>query len=322
MYRRENNIPNNGPIAPTEQEKGEDADMLEDFMLPLTALGREEHETPQDDNEVDEVIVVRASAQKAATQVKNGKLKQQSIKRWTENNSQRRLDVAGVEYLCEHGAPFNYEVAQSAKMIVKVIKNHHHTVSLYNKCSDLVREMSPILPTEVRFTFKFMMLERLRDRRKRNTLSSGTVAKLVYVHWNGQLQKVKGTKREGYIDLWANYFDEAEAPSLDDPTVLPATAASVYPSDDEGAWMICLRKAPKWRVPRMKRVDNSSSSDSSDDGEDLIWRGKGQKTQEQQQLEDLKEMQLLDDDVEGGYEEGGEADGEEDEEGEEEEGED
>ncbi|GBG87135.1 hypothetical protein CBR_g44592 [Chara braunii] len=108
--------------------------------------------------------------------------------------------------------------------------------------------------------------------KRRNTLGSGTVEKLVYVHWNKQLQK-----------------------------------------------MIRLRKARKGRVPRMKGVDDSSSSYSSDDGEGLIWRGNGHKTQEQQQLEDLKEMQLLGDDVEGGYEERDEADGEDEEEGEEDE---
>ncbi|GBG83217.1 hypothetical protein CBR_g36831 [Chara braunii] len=58
------------------------------------------------------------------------------------------------------------EVVQRTKMMVKFIRRHHHTASLYTKCSELSRELTLILPTEVRFASSYMMMNRFWGRRR------------------------------------------------------------------------------------------------------------------------------------------------------------
>ncbi|GBG75345.1 hypothetical protein CBR_g19978 [Chara braunii] len=92
----------------------------------------------------------------------------------------------------------------------------------------------------------------LIHEKRRNQLSSDTINKLVYVHWNFSY-----------------------------PDILPD---DMQPTANEVGRRDRLRKAPHGRIPKVGRVDDSSASDSSDDGEDLVWRGKGKKSKEKKSL--------------------------------------
>ncbi|GBG76222.1 hypothetical protein CBR_g21970 [Chara braunii] len=50
--------------------------------------------------------------------------------------------------------------------------------------------------------------------KRRNNLSSESVAKLVYIHLNMQLLRVPRSTTDGFIDLWATFFDGPEAPPV------------------------------------------------------------------------------------------------------------
>ncbi|GBG91541.1 hypothetical protein CBR_g52575 [Chara braunii] len=106
----------------------------------------------------------------------------------------------------------------------------------------------------------------LVHEKRRNQLSSETINKLVYVHWNLQLLKVKKKKAGGFIDIWADFFGVNGPLPAADPDILPDDA---LPSAEELAWRDRLRKTPYERVPKVGRVDQSSGTDNNDDGEDL-----------------------------------------------------
>ncbi|GBG92112.1 hypothetical protein CBR_g54412 [Chara braunii] len=116
----------------------------------------------------------------------------------------------------------------------------------------------------------------LVHEKRRNQLSSDTINKLVYVHWNLQLLKVKKKKAGGFIDMWADFFGVDGPRPAADPDILPDDA---LPSAEEVARRDRLRKAPYGTIPKVGRVDQSSGTDNSDDGGDLVWRGKGNKRQ-------------------------------------------
>ncbi|GBG85612.1 hypothetical protein CBR_g40340 [Chara braunii] len=114
----------------------------------------------------------------------------------------------------------------------------------------------------------------LVHEKRRNQLSSETINKLVYVHWNLQLLKIKKKKQVGFIDMWANFFDADAPPPLADPDIV---ADDGEMSAEEVARRLRLRKTSSARVLKVGKVDESSDTDNSDDGEDLVWRGKGKK---------------------------------------------
>ncbi|GBG88132.1 hypothetical protein CBR_g46621 [Chara braunii] len=82
----------------------------------------------------------------------------------------------------------------------------------------------------------------------------------------------------GFIDMWADFFGADAPPPIADPDILPD---DMQPTADEVARRDRLRKAPHGRIPKVGRLDDSSASDSSDDGEDLVWKGKGKKSKEE-----------------------------------------
>ncbi|GBG87007.1 hypothetical protein CBR_g44461 [Chara braunii] len=119
----------------------------------------------------------------------------------------------------------------------------------------------------------------LVHEKRRNQLCPETINKLVYIHWNMQLTNVKKKKNKGgFIDLWASFFDDGQAPPLEDLAILPPGAPIA-----EGELVACdrLSKTPIDGVPKVGRLDESSCSDDSDDGEDLVWRGKGVKKRDE-----------------------------------------
>ncbi|GBG80015.1 hypothetical protein CBR_g30276 [Chara braunii] len=123
----------------------------------------------------------------------------------------------------------------------------------------------------------------LVHEKRRNQLSSDTINKLVYVHWNLQLLKVKNKKAEGFIDMWADFFGADDPLLAADPVIHPDDA---QPSAEKVAQRDRLRKVPYGRLPKVGRVDESSETGNSDDGEDLVWRGKGKKRKEKEYTDD------------------------------------
>ncbi|GBG89308.1 hypothetical protein CBR_g49018 [Chara braunii] len=162
--------------------------------------------------------------------------------------------------------PWANDLYKRAKTVVKCIKNHHKTVSLFLGCAKMERTRTLIMPIEVRFTSVYLMLHRLLDRKK-------------------VLKNMMGR----------------------DSDILPDDA---QPSSEEVARRERLRKASQGRIPVVGRVDDDSDIDSSDDGEDLVWRGKGKKRKDlvpndpkgkgqvvEEDYEEEKEMEDKDDET-------------------------
>ncbi|GBG84062.1 hypothetical protein CBR_g37937 [Chara braunii] len=123
LYRLENNITVGVDQTPkTDTARAAKPDTLGEFMQPPTAPGREEVSGGGDwtggvtDNqgtmrEGGETPAV-PSGDGSVTGRGTGVFKQASIRRWTENSSQQRLDIAWGMHLYEHGAPFNYVIGE------------------------------------------------------------------------------------------------------------------------------------------------------------------------------------------------------------------
>ncbi|GBG67037.1 hypothetical protein CBR_g78818 [Chara braunii] len=100
--------------------------------------------------------------------------------------------------------------------------------------------------------------------KRRNNLSSESVAKLVYIHWNMQLLRVPRSTTDGLIDLWATFFDEPEAPPVANDV---AKDRREVDKEEEAARVARLKKIPKGRLPAGLLSDDSGSSDN----EDSLW---------------------------------------------------
>ncbi|GBG77880.1 hypothetical protein CBR_g25812 [Chara braunii] len=185
-------------------------------------------------------------------------------------------------------------IRKQAKTMVKFIKNHHRTVSLYSK-SSMDDKKTLILPTEVRFASVYQMLLRLSDRQwvLEDMMKTGWLD----IHWSAKesrkkvddifqrvrseewwrgVHKVVNVMRPVH-EVWGTFFDDPEDPNPQDPAVLPG------PLDDtveEAARLARLRKAPRGRILEGDEYDDTSSSE---DDEDLIWNGKGGTTQPRSQ---------------------------------------
>ncbi|GBG75076.1 hypothetical protein CBR_g19589 [Chara braunii] len=101
-----------------------------------------------------------------------------------------------------------------------------------------------------------------------------TIAGITVERQKAIAKKVKKNKQAGFIDMWANFFDEDVPPPLVDADIVPDDGEL---SAEEVARRLRFRKTASARVPKVGKVDESSDTDSSDDGEDLVWRGKGKK---------------------------------------------
>ncbi|GBG79897.1 hypothetical protein CBR_g30162 [Chara braunii] len=107
--------------------------------------------------------------------------------------------------------------------------------------------------------------------KRRNRLSSESLEKLVYIHWNMQLLRVPNNKDSGYIDVWGSFFEPDQEPVPDDGSVLSGRAEDAAEKEEEERRQRTLAKAPRGRIP--KNLSDSDWSDSSDLA-DLIWKDK------------------------------------------------
>ncbi|GBG63343.1 hypothetical protein CBR_g37701 [Chara braunii] len=160
----------------------------------------------------------------------------------------------------------------------------------HKKLRDIAMRVTTMWSTATPCERNWSSLDLVHDKR-RGPLSPDSLAKLVYVHLNLQLLDIKNKSKgslAGYLDMWAAFFDDVEAPPPNDPAALPKAATVADLTGDELVHQANLTKTPRARVLKHRAVDESSSSDSSDDGEDLIWRGKGKKKKLVEVLDDGK----------------------------------
>ncbi|GBG77913.1 hypothetical protein CBR_g25844 [Chara braunii] len=106
--------------------------------------------------------------------------------------------------------------------------------------------------------------------KKTENLSSSSVAKLVYIHWNMQLKVVPRSLKCGFLDVWGTFFNEPEQPNPGDAAVLPGPLEQ---TEEEVGRLARLRKAARGRILKGGEDNATSASESSE--EDLIWSGKG-----------------------------------------------
>ncbi|GBG78477.1 hypothetical protein CBR_g26507 [Chara braunii] len=129
--------------------------------------------------------------------------------------------------------------------------------------------------------------------KRRNNLSSASLAKLVYIHWNMQLQCIPKSLKDGFIDVWASFFDEQEAPSPEDDPILPGPLVE---DEAELRRQANLRKTPKGRIPV---GGGSDDSDTESSDEEIIWSGKPKKAMiplpQSAKGKDVMEMESEDD---------------------------
>ncbi|GBG65664.1 hypothetical protein CBR_g51964 [Chara braunii] len=149
----------------------------------------------------------------------------------------------------------------------------------HKKLQDIVMRVtamrSPTTPCERNWSSLYIV----HDKR-RGPLSPDSLAKLVYVHWNLLLLDIKNKSKgslAGYLDMWVAFFDNVEAPPPDDPAALPKAATVADLTGDKLVHQPNLTKTHRASVLKHQAVDESSSLDSSDDGEDLPLRCKGNK---------------------------------------------
>ncbi|GBG65055.1 hypothetical protein CBR_g49126 [Chara braunii] len=139
--------------------------------------------------------------------------------------------------------------------------------------------------------------------KRRNNLSSESLAKLVYVHWNMQLQSIPRSMKDGWVDVQATFFDDPEPPSPNDGAILPGPLEMT----EEGLqWQARLTKTRRGRI--LKDLDSDDSAASSSD-DDIIWSEKGGKrTQPLRDTKGKAPMGEEDEEAEGGEEEDSYAD--------------
>ncbi|GBG89467.1 hypothetical protein CBR_g49258 [Chara braunii] len=103
--------------------------------------------------------------------------------------------------------------------------------------------------------------------KRRNNLSSESLAKLVYIHWNMQLQSIPKSMKGGFVDVCACFFDDPEASPANDPAVLPRP---LEVDEEEVLRQASLRKTPKGRVA----IGTSSDESDSSSEEEIMGRGR------------------------------------------------
>ncbi|GBG61877.1 hypothetical protein CBR_g23829 [Chara braunii] len=106
---------------------------------------------------------------------------------------------------------------------------------------------------------------------KRNSLSPASLKKLVYIHWNMQLLRVRMSEDNGYVDVWGSFFEPLMEPTEEDQSLDDGTTEKTVDEGEEEKRQKRLKKAPKGRIPRDLLDEDSSGSSEL---EDLIWKGK------------------------------------------------
>ncbi|GBG61702.1 hypothetical protein CBR_g23217 [Chara braunii] len=107
--------------------------------------------------------------------------------------------------------------------------------------------------------------------KRRNSLSPVSLEKLVYIHWNMQLLRVRTSKDNGYVDVWGSFFEPLMEPTWEDQSLDDGTTEKTEDEGEEEKRQKRLKNAPKGRIPRDLLDEDSSGSSEL---EDLIWKGK------------------------------------------------
>ncbi|GBG61939.1 hypothetical protein CBR_g26102 [Chara braunii] len=107
-----------------------------------------------------------------------------------------------------------------------------------------------------------LVFEDLVHSKRRNRLNPSTLEKLVYIHWNMQLLRSgKNVKDNGYIDLWAQFFESLPEPEADDGSTLNE------PVEEKDKTEGRIQKRLEHEDEEEKRTDDS-------DLDDEVWKGK------------------------------------------------
>ncbi|GBG84979.1 hypothetical protein CBR_g39442 [Chara braunii] len=107
--------------------------------------------------------------------------------------------------------------------------------------------------------------------KRRNSLSPESFEKLVYIHWNMQLLRVRDSKENGYVDTWGSFFEPLMETTEEEQSVQKGTMDKTANNVEEERRRQRLAKARKGRVPKGLEVEDSTGSS---DFEDLVWKGK------------------------------------------------
>ncbi|GBG85654.1 hypothetical protein CBR_g40384 [Chara braunii] len=109
--------------------------------------------------------------------------------------------------------------------------------------------------------------------KRRNNLSPASLEKLVYIHWNTQLLRVRTSQDNGYVDVWGSFFEPLMEPTEEDQSLEDGTTEKTVDEGEpqDGKRQKRLKKAPKGRIPHDLLDEDSSGSSEV---EDLIWKGK------------------------------------------------
>ncbi|GBG88653.1 hypothetical protein CBR_g48184 [Chara braunii] len=113
---------------------------------------------------------------------------QTTIRKWIDNDAQKKLDVA-LLLKDLSSLPWVKDTVKMANTIVKFIRNHHATHGLMMCIDD---SLSLLRPTEVRFGSVYQMLHRLEDRAEvlNEMVEGGSATKWRPLRWSGEkLQK-------------------------------------------------------------------------------------------------------------------------------------
>ncbi|GBG90078.1 hypothetical protein CBR_g50171 [Chara braunii] len=112
--------------------------------------------------------------------------------------------------------------------------------------------------------------------KRRNRLNPSTLEKLVYIHWNMQLLRSgKNVKDNGYIDLWAQFFESLPEPKAGDGSTLNEPVEEKDKTEEELVQERAFTKTPKGRIPKCLEHEDEEEQRTDDcDLDDEVWKGK------------------------------------------------
>ncbi|GBG62506.1 hypothetical protein CBR_g30824 [Chara braunii] len=261
LYRMEQNSPLDG-LVPAIPEVEAQGNIVDAFIMSPTARHSRTVSTVEVDEEAREGVVeegggmLRTYAQGSVAGKKCGNLTQTSIKKWATNGSQQRLDVAWGMHL-QAGAARLVPRVGGEKTAGKVVEEslwtdfakfdstlaqmsaselwNRHGAS-HKKLQDIAMRVTTMWSTATPCERNWSSLDLVHDKR-RGPLSPDSLAKLVYIHLNLQLLDIKKKKSigslAGYLDMWAAFFNDVEAPTSNDPAVQDANGCGCEEEDIE-----------------------------------------------------------------------------------------
>ncbi|GBG89104.1 hypothetical protein CBR_g48815 [Chara braunii] len=332
-YRVEKGIAEDTGMERTGNVDKSTEDNIEQHLQPSPTPGREVR-TMEEENvcglqEAEVGTPVPPSCVGSSSAAKSVKTTQTSIRRWTENTAQKKLDMQWGMALFRSRVPFNlvcvdetkalhnlymelgktkakvdmptfgtlrtvildavYEDVKTAELCEKepmwdrfgvadsslTQKTASQWWSSYGgkhpKLQKIATRVTTMWSTATPCKRNRSSLDLIHTKRRKN-LSSASLAKLVYIHWNMQLQCIPKSLKDGFVDVWASFFDEAEAPSPNDDPILPGPLVQ---DEEELRRQSNLRKTPKGRIPVGGGLEDSDTESSN---EEIIWSDKPRET--------------------------------------------